>query len=187
MRYDDISNSFIALDKKQEINIQEEDFKFWRNTIYDKLLIGASIVNDIRKWSITSHFNLELLECYLINIRKMKKETVNKINQIADFILSYNLETDMKKVLTKLNGVKNAYLLRRFVLKVIEDNYKQGNGVPLVTVEDYVDYLFPDSNSWMETRDVLLISIYQKLHERHLCVEIEETTDDEKTFGDDEN
>ena len=70
---------------------------------------------------------------------------------------------------------------------MIEDNYKQGNGVPLVTVEDYVDYLFPDSNSWMETRDVLLISIYQKLHERHLCVEIEETTDDEKTFGDDEN
>lgn len=187
VRYDDISNSFMALDKKQEISIQEEDFRFWRNTIYDKLLIGTSIVNDIRKWSITSHFNLELLECYLINIRKMKKETVNKINQIADFILSYNSETDMKKVLVKLNGVKNAYLLRRFVLKVIEDNYKQGTGIPLVTVEDYVDYLFPDSNSWMETRDVLLISIYQKLHERHLCVEIEETPDDEEAFGDDEN
>lgn len=116
----------------------------------------------------------------------MKKETVDKINQIADFILSYNSEVDMKKVLTKLNGVKNPYLLRRFVLKVIEDNYKRGNEMPLVTVEDYVDYLFPDSNSWMETRDVLLISIYQKLHERHLNVEVEETVFDEKEFGDDE-
>ena len=132
------------------------------------------------------HFDLELLECYLINIQSMKKETVDKINQIADFILSYNSEVDMKKVLTKLNGVKNPYLLRRFVLKVIEDNYKRGNEMPLVTVEDYVDYLFPDSNSWMETRDVLLISIYQKLHERHLNVEVEETVFDEKEFGDDE-
>lgn len=186
IQYNDETNSFIALDKKQEISINEDNFKFWRNIIYDKLLIGANIISDVRKWSVYHHFDLELLECYLINIQSMKKETVDKINQIADFILSYNSEVDMKKVLTKLNGVKNPYLLRRFVLKVIEDNYRRGNEMPLVTVEDYVDYLFPDSNSWMETRDVLLISIYQKLHERHLNVEAEETVFDEKEFVDDE-
>lgn len=185
--YDEKLNCFTALDKKQEVSIKEDDFKFWRNTIYDKLLAGESIISNVRKWSVYNCFNLSLLECYLINIRKMKKETVNKINQIAEFILSCNSEVDMKKVLTKLNGVKNSYLLRRFILKVIEDNYKKGNEMPLVTVEDYVDYLFPDSSSWMETRDVLLISIYQKLHERHLNVEVEEMASDEMEFGDDEN
>lgn len=187
LEYNNELNCFTALDKKQEVTIKEDDFKFWRNTIYDKLIVDASIINDIRKWSISHHFDLDLLECYLINIRKMKKETVNKINQIADFILSYNSEEDMKKVLTKLNGVKNPYLLRRFILKVIGDNYKQKNEMPLVTVDDYVDYLFPDSSSWMETRDVLLISIYQKLHERHLNVEFEEIDSEESGFGDDEN
>lgn len=185
--YDNNLNCFIALDKKQEIHIQEDDFKFWRNAIYDKLLAERSIISDIRKWSTANLFDLELLKCYLINIREMKKETVNKINQIADFILSYNSDIEMKKVLTRLNGVKNAYLLRRFILKVAEDNYRQENEMPLITVEDYVDYLFPDSNSWMETRDVLLISIYQKLHERHRAVEIEDIADNEGEFGDDEN
>lgn len=187
VKYDDTLNCFTAFDKKQEVCIKEEDFKFWRNVIYDKLLLGKSIISDIRKWSVYNHFNLDLLKCYLINIQNMKKETVNKINQIADFILSYNSELDMKKVLTKLNGVKNPYLLRRFILKVVEDNYKQKNEKPLVTVEDYVDYLFPDSNSWMETRDVLLISIYQKLHDRCLNVEIEEMAESEMDFSDDEN
>ena len=35
----------------------------------------------------------------------------------------------------------------------------------------------------METRDVLLIAIYQRLHEKHVDVEIE--NGDEDNFGDD--
>lgn len=186
IKYNDGMNCFIVLDKKEERSIKEDDFKFWKNTIYDKLLKGASILSNIRTWSVDNHFDLELLECYLINIQNMKKETVDKINQIADFLLSYNSEGEITKVLTKLNGVKNSYLLRRFILKVIENNYRRGNAIPLVTVEDYVEYLFPDSTSWMETRDVLLISLYQKLHEKHLNVEVEEMPFDEREFSDEE-
>ena len=184
--YSKEQNAFLATNKKQNIIIEEKDFKLWRNIIYDKLLLNKSIVNDIRKWSIQNLFDLNLLKCYLINIRNMKKETIEKINQIADFILNYNNESAMKKVLTTLNGVKNPYMLRRFILHVIADNYKQDNDI-LVSVDDYTNYLFPDSNSWMETRDVLLIALYQKLHELHLKVEIEITENEEDGFNDDIN
>ncbi|WP_455587645.1 hypothetical protein [Bacteroides sp.] len=184
--YDKKQNTFIATNKKQNIIVEEADFKYWRNIIYDKLLLNKSIVSDIRKWSIQNLFDLNLLKCYLINIRNMKKETIEKINQIADFILSNNAESKMKKVLSTLNGVKNPYMLRRFILHVITENYKQENDM-LVSVNDYVDYLFPDSNSWMETRDVLLIAIYQKLHELHLKIEVEDTEDEIDGFHDDIN
>lgn len=180
--YDKKQNNFIATNKKQNVIIEETNFKYWRNIIYDKLIFNKSIVSDIRKWSIQNQFDLNLLKCYLINIRNMKRETIEKINQIAEFILSYHTESNMKKVLSTLNGVKNPYMLRRFILHVIAQNYKQENDI-LVSVNDYVDYLFPDSTSWMETRDVLLIALYQKLHEQHIKVEVEETDD----FHDDIN
>lgn len=113
----------------------------------------------------------------------MKKETVEKIYQIADFIMQAYDESDMKGIIKTLDGVKNPFLLRRFILKkVIEKNYLQGNDM-LVSVDDYVNYLFPDTSSWMETRDVLLIAIYQRLHEKHVDVGIE--NGDEDNFGDD--
>jgi CRISPR-associated protein Cst1 len=57
--------------------------------------------------------------------------------------------------------------------------YNEENNEAIVTIEDYAEYLFPDTNSWQETRDVLLISIYQKMHERKMHVETELSEDDE--------
>ena len=172
---------FIGLEKKNEVEIQESDYKYWRNIIYDKLLNNVSILQYIRKWSIENNFSIELLNCYLINIRYMKQETLSKLNQIADFILQNTKEVDMKKTLTKLNGINSAYLLRRFILKVVEKNYVQGNPQPIITVEDYTDYLFPETGSWLEMRDVLLIYLYQKLHEQNKLIKMDdiELTDDE--------
>ena len=175
------SAEYVGLEKKNEVKIQESDYKYWRNIIYDKLLNNESILQYIRKWSTENDFPIELLNCYLINIRYMKQETLSKLNQIADFILQNTPEADIKKTLTKINGINSAYLLRRFVLKIVEKNYAQGNAEPIVTVCDYTDYLFPETGSWMEMRDVLLIYIYQKLHEQNKLIELDdiELTDDE--------
>jgi len=50
-------------------------------------------------------------------------------------------------------------------------NYVAMNENPIVTVDDYVNYLFPDGSYWAEIRDILLIAIYQELHERDLISE----------------
>ena len=182
--FDSCSNNYVVSDKKSEpIVVEEKEYKYWRNIIYDNLLFGNSILMSILQYSKQSTFNLELLRIYLIIIRNMKKETVEKIYQVADFIIQTYDESDMKSIIKTLDGVKNPYLLRRFILKkVIEKNYLLGNEM-LVSVDDYVNYLFPDTNSWMETRDVLLIAIYQRLHEKHMDVEIE--NGDEDDFEDD--
>lgn len=178
------SNVFTETDKNGTLTLNEDEFKFWSNSIYDKLMDDKSIVSDIRKWSMVQYFDFKLLRCYLINIRHMKNETIEKIQQIADFILDYHRESDMKKVLNTLNAVKNPYMLRRFIIRTVAENYKQ-NGNVLVSVNDYVNYLFPDSGSWAETRDVLLIALYQKLHELHVKVDVDMKEFDNESFTDD--
>ena len=104
----------------------------------------------------------------------MKKETIEKIKQMAEFIFKSNDENGIKKAIRKLDGVSSSYLLRRFVLKdVVAKYYNEGNDEAIVTIEDYADYLFPDTSSWMEMRDVLLIAIYQKLHENKMALNVE--------------
>lgn len=177
--FDVSSGSYVA----SNIYIKENEYQYWRNVVYDNLLSGISILRMILQYSRKSVFDLNLLKNYLINIRNMKKETVEKIYQIADFIMQAYDESDMKNIIRSLDGVKNSYLLRRFLLhNVITKNYSQGNDM-IVSVEDYVDYLFPDTSSWIEVRDVLLIAIYQRLHERHTEIEVDVIEDD--GFGDD--
>ncbi len=170
--YNEYDSTFICEDSQNSIIIKEDDFRYWSNRIYNNLINDKSILPFFLKRSIKHKLSFEIIRNYEINIRKMKKETISKIEQMADFILASNNEQGIKKAIKKLDGVKNSYLLRRFVLKdIVAKYYNEGNQNVIVTVEDYAEYLFPDTNSWQETRDVLLIAIYQKLHEKNLYVE----------------
>lgn len=186
VRFDDVTAMYIGTEKKEEKMVEETQYKYWYNVIYDSLLKGKTITKEIRTWSKDHTFNLQLFAHYLILIQNMKNETLKKLNEIADFILTNTPETDVEKVITRLNGINSAFLLRRFILKVVEKNYAIGNDEAIVTVEDYTDYLFPEGSSWMETRDVLLIYIYQKLHAKNIKVDIVESdNNDEDYFADD--
>jgi CRISPR-associated protein Cst1 len=101
----------------------------------------------------------------------MKKETIKKIMEIADFIIHDRSEDEIKKLITKLNGANQAFELRRFLLTLVEENYNNGNEKPIMSVNDYANYLFADGSNYREVRDVLLIAIYQKLHEFNIKVE----------------
>ncbi|WP_436416981.1 type I-B CRISPR-associated protein Cas8b1/Cst1 [Petrimonas sulfuriphila] len=181
------TSTFIYEDKNETIEVKEDDFKFWRNSIYERLIYNQSIVPQMLKRSREYELSWELIKIYEQYIRKMKKETLAKIEQMADFILSSNDERTITKAIKKLDGVKNSYLLRRFILKdIVAKYYNEGNDEAIVTIEDYAEYLFPDTNSWQETRDVLLIAIYQKMHERKMYVDTE-ITDDEYLENDLEN
>ena len=102
----------------------------------------------------------------------MKKETIIKIKELAAFLVREEDADKIKKRIKALDGEKSASALRRFILKnVVAANYIAMNENPIVTVEDYVNYLFPDGSYWAEIRDILLIAIYQELHERDLISE----------------
>lgn len=172
--YDETDDTYIYNDKNGSTKIGGEDFKFWRNTLYERLINNQSIVPHLLRYSRDHELSWDLITIYQLNIRKMKKETLSKIEQMAEYILASNNEHGIKKAIKKLDGVNNSYLLRRFILRdIVAKYYNEGNKDAIVTVEDYAEYLFPDTNSWQETRDVLLISIYQKMHERDMHVETE--------------
>lgn len=160
--------------EKQNIEIPEDEFKYWRNLIYDKLINGESILSNLLSYSKEKSINWEIIKCYQFIIRKMKNETIKKIEEIADFIFTSNDESGIIKIIKKLNSVKNPYLLRRFfIVDIVSKNYNEGNDKTIVTLEEYCNYLFPDTSSWQEMRDVLLIALYQRLHENKMHIEVE--------------
>lgn len=155
--------------------IGENEFQYWGNRIYEKLINGESILPDILEYSKENSFDFIIVKYYVTKIRNMKKETIEKINKMATFITESNDDRGIGKAIKKLNAVNSSYLLRRYVLNdIVKPYYENGNEEAIVTVKDYVDYLFPDTDSWKEMRDVLLIAIYERLHSLKKKIEIED-------------
>lgn len=158
-------------------SINYDEYKTWTNWVYNKLLNGQSIVPEFLRWSKKGNkLHFDIIRVYQQNIRNMKKETIDKLLELADFIINGRSEDEIKKRITKLNGTSKAHELRRFFLSLVAENYNKDKETPLITVKDYTDYLFSDSGNTGELRDVLLIAIYQKMHELNLKVEL---TDEE--------
>jgi CRISPR-associated protein Cst1 len=152
--------------------IDQNDYRQWFNVIYNKLLNDENIRTDFLRWSRKHPFNFEIVSIYQQNILGMKKETINKIKELAAFLVREEDADKIEKRIKALDGTKNASALRRFLLKdVIAANYSAENKDPIISLEDYLNYLFPDGSFWAEIRDLLLIAIYQELHERNLITE----------------
>jgi len=111
----------------------------------------------------------------------MEKYTIQKIKELSNFIIDNRSDDEIKNAITKLNIAKSSQDFRGFLLKLIKQNYEDKNPNTLITIEDYVLYLFPDGTFWKDTRDLLLIAIYQKLHEiqKKLDVPSEENQENE--------
>lgn len=173
------NNESFELNIKGEVEIiKNEEYKTWTNRIYNKLLEGKSIIPEFLYWSKKGNkLHFDIIRVYQQNIRNMKKETIDKVLELADFIINDRSEDEIKKLITKLNRCSKAHELRRFLLNLISENYNQENEKPLITVKDYTDYLFSDGGNTNELRDVLLIAIYQKMHELNLKLEMEELTE----------
>lgn len=171
-KYNLISGKFELVKAKETEVIDFNDYKQWFNRILNKLLIDETIRPEMLRWSRKHPFNFEIVSIYQQNIIGMKKETIIKIKELAAFLVREEDADKIKKRIKALDGAKNASALRRFILKdVVAANYVAMNDNPIVTVDDYVNYLFPDGSYWAEIRDILLIAIYQEIHERNLISE----------------
>ncbi|MCA0364994.1 MAG: type I-B CRISPR-associated protein Cas8b1/Cst1 [Bacteroidetes bacterium] len=157
------------------------DYKVWYNPILNNLIENVSIISYLRKWSKKHKFSFKIIEIYCLNILKMEKYTIQKIKELSNFIIDNRSDDEIKNAITKLNIAKSSQDFRGFLLKLIKQNYEDKNPNTLITIEDYVLYLFPDGTFWKDTRDLLLIAIYQKLHEiqKKLDVPSEENQENE--------
>jgi len=166
------TEKFEMVKSKETETIDQNEYRQWFNRIYNKLLNDENLRTDILRWSRKHPFNFEIVSIYQQNIIGMKKETINKIKELAAFLVREEDADKIKKRIKALDGAKNASALRRFLLKdVVAANYADRNDNPIITLDDYINYLFPDGSYWAEIRDLLLIAIYQELHERNLITE----------------
>jgi CRISPR-associated protein Cst1 len=182
------STSVYELSKKNDIEqITYDEYKTWHNKVLGNLLIGKSILPLFLNWGIKHKFNFSIVELYQKYVCNMRKETLDKIKELALFLTNAD-ESAIKKSIRTLDGYKNAYELRRFFLKnVVAKNYNDGAESTIITVEELIYYLFPDDISWRDIRDILLFAIYQELHSKNISVEAElydEENDYESTNND---
>lgn len=150
--------------------VEQETYKNWRNRIYQKLLEGKPLHDEFISWlwKRKQRLGMTIVDNYQLRVRNMEKRTLEKIKQLADFITVSRSEDDILKDVTKLNGCKNPNDVRQLLLRLVKRNYDANAKEPILTVEDYAYYLFPDGIGWKEVRDVLLIAVYQKMHELNL-------------------
>lgn len=169
-QYNSQTGNIISKSKSNELEIVDpKEYRQWFNVIYNKLLVGDNIRSEILRWSRNNALSFEIVEIYQQYIIGMKKETIEKIKELAMFLVREEDADIIKRRIKVLDGIKNASVLRRFLLKnVVVANFSEGIKEPILTLEDYVNYLFPDGSYWSEIRDLLLIAIYQELHKRNL-------------------
>lgn len=154
-----------------------ETYKVWRNNAFEYLLNGNSegFRGLVLRHSKKEIFSFHIIEQYQINIRNMDKRTLAKVLELADFIIADSSDDDIKKAIRRINGQRNSSALRRYLLNLVADYNKKHSDKkkPLISMEDYADYLFPDGTYWNEIRDLLLIAIYQRLHEMNKAIDAE--------------
>lgn len=152
--------------KKNNETADYEIFKIWYNPVLNKLLYGESILGFMLKWVEKNPFNLLIVKNYQTYIRNMNAKTLEKIEQIADFILED--KNDAKKLVTRVKGFEDAYSFKRFLVNLQEKNHSKRAEKPLFSMKEYVEYLFPEGTFWKEIRTLLLICLYQKMHEQEI-------------------
>ncbi len=171
-KYNIQTGNFEIVKSNVEETIRHDEYRQWFNVIYHKLLNGENLRPEILRWSRKNPFNFKIVEIYQQYIIGMKQETISKIKELAAFLVREEDADKIKKRIRGLDGAKNASALRRFLLKdVIVPNYAEGNKEVIIKLDDYLNYLFPDGAYWAEIRDLILIAIYQELHERNLISE----------------
>ncbi|MEZ4965156.1 MAG: type I-B CRISPR-associated protein Cas8b1/Cst1 [Saprospiraceae bacterium] len=160
---------FLVKEKKEFKTVGGEEFKTWSNPIYNTLLRGEDILKYFKAWSAGQFkaqkrfYITHVVHLYQTFLKGMREETLKKIEAIAEFIVSD--PNKRKQRLGSLRSIGNMAAFRRYLLELIRSNVEEKAEKPLISLREYVTYLFPDGAPGMEIRDLLLISVYEKLSE----------------------
>lgn len=184
------SNSTVLLlpgkPTESPIVVEPVTYQAWFNPVYNYLLAGRSLLDLIKKWARQHRFPFDLTTYYCEKILNMDRKTLELIAHVAHYVATETDDSAIKRTLTRLSTARTGGEVRLLLVGLQRRNYETEATEPLLRLEDYVRYLFPDGTSWREIRDLLLISLYEQLHENNRHVELEEGLE-EVAAGDDEN
>ena len=154
--------------KAKTIKFKEEiiDNKNYKSTIkYFNPLIsnfiqGKSILGFFKK----NRCSWNLTKIYLKEVKGMREERLNVLKKVADNLQLFN-EDDTgfyKKVVRPIEMTKSQTEFREN-LRILMRKFMSKSDEPLFTVDEMVLYILPSGESWYETKDILLIALYEKM------------------------
>ncbi|UYZ64063.1 type I-B CRISPR-associated protein Cas8b1/Cst1 [Hymenobacter weizhouensis] len=151
-------------------------YQAWPNSVYLRLIQGQSLLPLMRAWARHQPFPFELTAFYCQYLLAMDRKTLDLIAHVARYVATETDDSAIKRTLTRLSTARTGSEVRLLLVGLQRRNYEtnQQTTEPLLRLEDYVRYLFPDGTSWREIRDLLLISLYEQLHLSNRHVELEE-------------
>ncbi len=164
-------DTFQTKEKKEVKTLQYEGYKIWYNPIYESLLYNKSILKAILNWVCKKRrpFDFRIVKLYQKNLRNMNEKTLQIIERIADYVLQDT--NNLKQKIRSLQIPSKAHNFRKSLRKLEEKNLSEKNPAPLFSLEEYALELFPDGAYWQEIQDLLLIAIYQKMHEQKIWLD----------------
>ncbi len=155
--------------------MSEGDYLNNPNDVFERLLNDDSILGLLRKFyrdvyiHNKKHSQITMAIYYIKEVLGMRQEQIDLIKKVANVVFDLaQKEHTYKKYLVMLEGAGKAYQLRSVLLRIIKENYKSGAAEPVIRLQDYVDYLFPDGQFWGEVRDLMLIYLYERLHDENI-------------------
>ncbi len=150
--------------KFEEDVIEKKNYKStmkYFNPLISNFIQNKSLLGIFKR----SHTSWHLTEIYLKEILEMREERLVALKKVADNLQALNKNDDkefIRKVVFPIERTKSQSelrtKLREFMRKLLIISDK-----PLFTAEEMVLQILPNGESWYETKDILLIAIYEKL------------------------
>lgn len=181
--YDLLSKHYAKSDTKSDSPV----WKISYNRIHDSLLKNETILwafrDDIEKKPTLPWI---IVEYYMELVRNMNKQRIEGIKNLADKIAICIEESKNKKRINDIISARDLPTFRNQLRLVFRDWQKLGKEQPMITYEEYISIIIPeDYSNWKEVQDLIIIRLYEKLHNMLSSV-VNDEVEQEKSKGDEE-
>ncbi|WP_292365097.1 MULTISPECIES: type I-B CRISPR-associated protein Cas8b1/Cst1 [unclassified Methanoculleus] len=148
----------------------DEELPTWKtkyNAIHAFLLDGKSIL-----WAFKDDkariptMPWVVIEWYMRSVRDMNQQRVDQIKVMSDNIALCIRESKKFNRVLDIAAARDLPSFRNQLQLLIKDWQKLGKEKPLTTFDDYTAVLLPgDYRGWTEVRDLMVIRLYEQLHD----------------------
>jgi CRISPR-associated protein Cst1 len=143
--------------------IKNKDYKStmkYFNPLIKNFIQGKSILYFLKQ----NHCSWHLTQIYLKEIQNMREERLLVLKKVADRLQELN-DGDkefIRKIVFPLERTKSHSEFREKLRELMRKFLTKSNE-PLFTAEEMVFQILPSGENWAETKDILLIALYEKL------------------------
>jgi hypothetical protein len=164
IRKESIDGNTKTIKFKEEV-IDNKNYKStmkYFNPLISNFIQGKSILYYFKKnlcsWKLTT--------IYLKEIKGMREERLNIIKKVADNLQVLNNDDDkefIRKVIFPIERTKSQSELRTKLREFMRKLLAKPDKPLLFTADEMVLQILPNGESWYETKDILLIALYEQL------------------------